>query len=333
MFVSFLQFASALSWPKTFGQSFFVSFMGVKLSHSHIANRGKHSVGMLSPRDFMRWILQLLTAMPSDPDLWGLETAWPTCLGGPKVDDCWGLIGCLPRWKTTHIQNAVNAVSGIWVPNFGMHYTWELWKVRTWSNTFKNYSYIACDLCNFGCTMLYVIVRVRVVPLGTHIHRQIHAHDQAGWLNTCGRSVGWKVSDSAQAFHGDLTLRYVWAFQVDMMEFLLVGLLGLLRPTMPKLLPFACVVYWGYLIAQDAQPGGSLDKGRGIQWSCKTTLDKAVFIHSECCWPLRVLTLSFYLGWVASENVKPSWFQLLICWNGSRRAYRCMQLGDETHPS
>lgn len=84
--------------------------------------------------------------------------------------------------------------------------------------------------------MLYVIVRVRVVPLGAHIHRQIHAHDQA--------------------FHGDLTLRYVWAFQVDMMEFLLVGLLGLLRPTMPKLLPFACVVYWGYLIAQDAQPGG-----------------------------------------------------------------------------
>lgn len=60
-------------------------------------------------------------------------------------------------------------------------------------------------------------------------------------------------------------LRYVWAFQIDMMEFLLVGLLGVLRPTLPKLMPFACVVYWGYLIAQDAQPGGSLDKRQGIQ--------------------------------------------------------------------
>ena len=83
---------------------FFVSFMDVKLSHLHMANRGKHSVGMLSPRDFMRWILQLLTAMPSDPDLWGLETAWPTCLSGLKVDDWRGLIGCLPLWKSTHIQ-------------------------------------------------------------------------------------------------------------------------------------------------------------------------------------------------------------------------------------
>ena len=60
----------------------------------------------------------------------------------------WWLAGF--NWLSAALEihaypDAVNAVSRIWVPKFGMHYlyiwTWELWKVRKWSNTFKNYVY------------------------------------------------------------------------------------------------------------------------------------------------------------------------------------------------
>lgn len=150
-----------------------------------LANRGKHSLGMLSPRDFMRWILQLLTAMPSDPDIWGLETAWQTCLG-PRVDDWGGFVACLPHWKSTHIQKAENRVSGIWVSNFATH-CMDLRIVKSQNMVKYDYTVLFNHLLSLHC-QAYVMVPLRVYS-SLSIDRSMHV----------GR---WKVVDSAQAFHG-----------------------------------------------------------------------------------------------------------------------------------